>query len=295
MEEIHEPTGDEELTIDLDFGSNHDLSSRPDPIHSKPLVNKKPLTETKSAPNNKSLADTVSKLKSKEKDAKKRKSLSLGIFDENLNDREKSPKKKNLKKGGKISNVIIKQEVIELSSDEDTEPEKAKLGAKRHLTVPSDTPSKKQRLEKELTVAEYCDVFEKMSNFVGKRQNTPIFQSVALKRHLLPQSTKSSEILKNSEEKHKSELRIRRKNEHHSKLLDFSKAKSIFAGRNQTGAERRAEIISDLDQQIKNQKQIDYQYRLKKSDFEDSKRFGRGDKEGHEIKTKVNYVVLEVG
>merc|ERR1711902_14039 len=60
LEEIHEPTGDEELTIDLDFGSNHDLSSRPDPIRSNPLVNKKPLTEAKIAPNNKSLADTVS-------------------------------------------------------------------------------------------------------------------------------------------------------------------------------------------------------------------------------------------
>ena len=66
MEEIHEPTGDEELTIDLDFGSNHDLSSRPDPIRSNPLVNKKPLTEAKIAPKNKSLADTVSKIKLKE-------------------------------------------------------------------------------------------------------------------------------------------------------------------------------------------------------------------------------------
>ena len=285
MEEIHEPTGDEELTIDLDFGSNHDLSSRPDPIRSNPFVNKKPLNETTTS-NKKSLTDTISKIKSKENNSIKRKSRSLGIFDENLNDREKSPKKKNPNNVGKLSNVIIKQEVIELSSEEEMEPEKTKLGAKRHLTIPRDTPSKKQKLEKELTVTEYCDVFEKMSNFVGKRLNTPIFTSVALKRHSLKQhSTKPIEILKLSEEKHKSELRIRRKNEHHTKLLDFSKAKSIFAGRNQTGAERRAEIISDLDQQIRNQKQIDYQYRLKKSDFEDSKRIGRGDKEGHEIKT----------
>ena len=189
LEDIHEPTGDEELTIDLDFGSDGKqkpatlaakpvaLAAIPTPVRPSPSSKKQPqvLREKNNSSKNKNLAEAIAKVKSNREGNKKRKSQSLGnLFDENLNDRAKSPQKKALK------DIIIKQEVIELSSDDEPsspKPGSSKLGGKRHLSTP-DVKSKKQKLEKELTVSETCKAFENMESLVSTRKNPPIFKSI---------------------------------------------------------------------------------------------------------------------